>query len=87
MDNELTGRIINVIAQQQKVSPDTITIDKTFEDLHIDSFDAINIVFALETEFDVVIPDEAVREIHGVREVVEGVQKLVAEKRKGASGS
>jgi acyl carrier protein len=87
MSDTLIDRVTGIIAHQQKVAPETVTIDKTFEELQIDSFDSINIVFALETEFEIVIPDDSVRDIRTVREVVEGVRKLVAEKAAGASGN
>ena len=54
-----------------------VTIDSTFEELGIDSMDGINIVFALENEFNINIPDESVKTIHSVRDMVEGVQRLV----------
>jgi acyl carrier protein len=58
MTDELIARITNVIAKTQRIPPESVTIDSTFEELKIDSLDGINIVFALEAEFDVNIPDE-----------------------------
>ncbi len=59
---------------------DKVSIDSTFEELGIDSLDGINILFALETEFDISIPDDAAQEIRSVKEMVEGVGKLVEAK-------
>lgn len=73
-------RVIAVIAKAQHIPADTVTIDGTFEELKIDSLDGINVVFAIEEEFGVEIPDEAARQIRSVRDVVEGVGKLLAEK-------
>ena len=56
--DELIARVTAVIAKTQKIPPESVTIDKTFEELKIDSLDGINILFALEEEFDVDIPDE-----------------------------
>ena len=78
---ELTGRILQVIAKTQKVPVETITPDKNFEELKIDSLDGINILFALEEEFDLDIPDEQAKSIRSVRELVDGVQKLLAAKK------
>ena len=41
--------------------------------------DGINILFALENEFDITIPDEQAKQIRSIREMVEGIDKLVAE--------
>ena len=73
-------RVIAVIAKTQHIPADSVTIDSTFEELKIDSLDGINIVFAIEEEFQVEIPDEAAKLIRSVRDVIEGVDKLVAAK-------
>ena len=80
MSDELISRITGVIAKTQKIPPETVTIDKSFEELKIDSLDGINILFALEGEFDLDIPDDAARGIRTVREMVEGIEKLIIAK-------
>jgi acyl carrier protein len=80
MSNELIPRITDVIARTQHIPADSVTIDSTFEELKIDSLDGINILFALESEFDIDIPDDAARQIRSVREMAEGIEKLVAAK-------
>jgi acyl carrier protein len=40
--------------------------------------DGVNILFALENEFDITIPDEAAKQIRNVRQMMEGVERLVA---------
>jgi acyl carrier protein len=47
----------------------------------IDSLDGINILFELENEFNLDIPDEATRSIRSVREMAEGIEKLLAAKQ------
>lgn len=82
-DDDLTRRIIDVIANTQHMAREKITLDSTFQELNIDSLDGINILFALENEFNVNIPDEAAQNIRTVREMVEGVTRLV----EGGAGS
>ncbi len=79
MSEQLTQRVLSVIAATQRISPETVTIDKSFQDLGIDSMDGINILFALENEFDITIPDEQAKQIRSIREMVEGIEKLVSE--------
>jgi len=45
--------------------------------LKIDSLDGINIVFALENEFNINIPDEAAKNLRSVRDAAEGIAKLL----------
>jgi acyl carrier protein len=79
-DSELTQRIIRVIAETQKISPVSIGAEATFEELKFDSLDGINILFALENEFDINIPDDSAREIKSIPEMVAGIEKLIAAK-------
>ncbi len=78
MSDDIAQRVISVMAATQHIAPETISIDSTFEELKIDSLDGINILFALENEFNISIPDEAARNIKTVREMVEGVTGLLA---------
>jgi acyl carrier protein len=81
MSSELIARVTSVIAKTQHLPPESVTIDSTFEELKIDSLDGINLLFALEGEFDVDIPDDAAKQIRSVREMAEGIEKLLAAKQ------
>lgn len=85
MSEELTQRVLKVIATSKRIPLEQVTIDGEFQQLNIDSMDAVEILFALENEFDINIPDEDVREVRNVRQMVEGVARLVA--AKAAAGS
>jgi acyl carrier protein len=79
MPDDLEQRVIAVIASTQHIPADTITIDKSFEELKIDSLDGINILFAVENEFNISIPDDAAQSIRTVRQMVEGIRRLLEE--------
>ena len=83
--HQLSSRVIRVIAQTQRIPAESITPDSSFDELKIDSLDGINIVFALENEFGVEIPDEGVNNMRSVREVTEVIQKLTSSKNQTAS--
>ena len=86
MSDQLTERVLHVIASTQRISPEKVTMDKSFQELGIDSMDGINILFAMENEFDITIPDEQAKQIHSIREMVDGIRKLVAESSAKAQG-
>jgi acyl carrier protein len=86
MSDEITQRVLKVIATSKRIPPETVTIDSDFQQLHIDSMDAVEILFALENEFDISIPDDDVRQVRNVRQMCEGVQKLVAAKSDAPAG-
>ncbi len=83
--DDLGAHVIRVIAQTQRIPLETIHIDSSFEELKIDSLDGINIVFALENEFGVNIPDEGVQNLKSVRETVAGIRKLLEDKQQKVS--
>lgn len=80
MDN-LETKVLEIIAQQKRVPVENVTINSSFDELGLDSLDAVNILFELEGAFDINIPDDKARQIKSVREMVEGVRALVAEKK------
>jgi acyl carrier protein len=85
MSDEFIQRICKVIANSQRIPIEKVTIDSTFQELGIDSMDAVNILFGLESEFDINIPDEEAKDIRTLRQMAEGVEKLVAAKAAGSA--
>lgn len=77
MPDDVSRRVMAVIAATQKIAPDKIAPDSTFEELNIDSLDGINILFAIENEFNISVPDEEAKAIRSVREMIAGVEKLL----------
>ena len=84
MSDELMQRVLKVIATSKRIPLQTVTIESDFQQLGIDSMDAVEILFALENEFDISIPDEEVRSVRNVLQMCEGVEKLIAAKAAGA---
>ena len=80
MDSDLTARVIAEIASVKRISSEKITVDSTFDELAIDSLDATNLLFSLEEEFGVSIPDAEARQIRKVRDAVDQVERLLAAK-------
>ncbi len=71
MDQELAGKVITIVASVKQISPDSIRVESTFDELGIDSLDRINILFELESEFDIDVPDDEARSITSVQGIVE----------------
>ena len=80
MTEEFTQRLLQNIANTVHKPVEQFRLDATFEELGIYSLDGINILFALENEFGIQIPDDAARNVKNLREMAEGVWKLVEEK-------
>ena len=75
----LEDRIAEIIVEQLGVSREEISPDASFvEDLGADSLDIVELVMAMEEEFDVEIPDDAAARIARIRDAV-GYLKLKLE--------
>lgn len=60
-----------IIAEQLSVNEDDITPDTSFaEDLNADSLDLVELVMALEQEFDIEIDDDSIEKIKTVGDAV-----------------
>ena len=84
MSDELIQRVIKVIATTKRIPVESVSIDSEFAQLGIDSMDAVEILFALENEFDISIPDDEVRSVRNLRQMCEGVERLLAAKSPSA---
>jgi len=82
-EGTVADRVIKVFADFKKVPREEITMDTTFEELGLDSLDGLNLIFELEEEFDLVVPDNKVQEMKSVRQAVEGIETLLDMKAKG----
>lgn len=83
MSDDLIQRVIKVIATTKRIPVESLTIDSDFAQLGIDSMDAVEILFAMENEFDISIPDEEARTVRGIRQMCEGVDRLLQAKSTG----
>lgn len=59
MSDAMTGKIRGLVAEQLGVDIETLTPEANIlEDLGADSLDVVELVMAIEEEFDIEIPDE-----------------------------
>jgi acyl carrier protein len=70
-------KVIEIIAREQHIDPGKITLESTFAELGIDSLDGVNILFALEEEFKLDIPDTVAQNMKSVRQVVDGLTRVL----------
>ncbi len=70
----LDEKVIAIIALATKRPPDSITAESTFDELGLDSLDALNILYEMEKEFNVRFPNEEVLGIRSVSQVLERLE-------------
>ena len=75
MDN-IEGRVRKIVAEQLGVAEADVKNESSFvDDLGADSLDNVELVMALEEEFDCEIPDEEAEKITTVQQAIDYVQK------------
>jgi acyl carrier protein len=74
MEN-LEQRVMKIVAEQLGVNEADVKIESSFvNDLGADSLDTVELVMALEEEFDCEIPDEDAEKITTVQQAVDYVK-------------
>ena len=73
---EIAGRVKSIIVEQLGVSAEEVTTQASFiEDLGADSLDIVELIMALEEEFDMEIPDEDAEKIQTVGDAINYIQE------------
>lgn len=85
MSDEISEKVTSVVASVKRIPPAAVSIQSTFEQLGIDSLDAIDIMFKLEDTFNISIPDEQAKSIRSVWEMVDDVRKLAGDGARNGS--
>lgn len=75
-------RVKKIVIEQLGVKEDEVTNDASFvDDLGADSLDTVELVMALEEEFECEIADEAAEKITTVQEAIDYVEHELASRK------
>jgi acyl carrier protein len=68
-------KVKEIIIEQLGVDPEEVTTDASFiNDLGADSLDTVELVMALEEEFDIEIPDEEAEKLQSVGQAIDYIK-------------
>ena len=71
----IVERVTKLVCEQLGVKENEVTLEAAFvEDLGADSLDTVELVMALEEEFETEIPDEEAEKITTVKEAVNYIE-------------
>lgn len=68
-------KVKSIVAEQLGVDSADITLETSFDDLNADSLDVVELIMALEEEFDIEIPDEDAEKIKTVGDAVDYIKE------------
>jgi acyl carrier protein len=74
-------RVQTVLAKKYSLPPETISPESTLESLGLDSLDLIELLFDVEDEFGIRIPQDggSALKTATIQDIIDSVQKLVPE--------
>ena len=76
---EVLEKVKGIIVEQLSVAESAVTMEASFiDDLGADSLDIVELVMALEEEFDIEIPDSDAEKVVTVNDVVDYIKDHVA---------
>ncbi len=75
---DIFSKVRSLIVEQLDVDEEKVTTETTFEDIDADSLDVVELVMALEEEFDLEIADEEVENIKTVGDIVSYIEGKTA---------
>lgn len=76
--SKIADQVKEIVADQLAVEPEQVTMDAKFvEDLGADSLDQVELIMALEKEFDLVIAEEDAEKLQTVNNAVKYIEDNV----------
>lgn len=76
---EVFEKVKNIIVEQLGATESSVTMEASFiDDLGADSLDIVELIMALEEEFDIEIPDADAEKVVSVGDVVEYIKEHIA---------
>ncbi|MCX8510049.1 MAG: acyl carrier protein [Rhodobacteraceae bacterium] len=84
MIRDVTTEVIAILARQAVLDPQDVTLDRSPEDLGLDSLGLVESIFAIEETFDITVPFNANDpqggdfDLSSVGSIVAHVKKLIA---------
>jgi acyl carrier protein len=79
VQEDLFERLADIISSKTKVKKEEIKLDSDFElDLKLDSLDIVEIVMAIEEEFNITISDDDVQKLKTVKDAVEYIRSKIS---------
>jgi len=87
MCDPVAEKVIATLASVKRIPAEKIALETNLQEMGIDSLDVFSLLFELENAFKISIPDDDVRSIKTVSDIVEGIKKLLAAAPPDASAS
>ena len=73
----IQDKVKSIVAEQLEIDIDSLTMETTFEEIDADSQDIVELVMALEEEFELEISDQEIENIKTVGDIVKYIEPRI----------
>jgi len=77
MTQDLVNAVIMAISKQKGLDASSIDLNSTLPELGVNSLDAISIVYHIEDQFGIEVPNEMLADLASVRDIVDKLSILI----------
>jgi acyl carrier protein len=74
---EIEQKLIAIVRQEKDIAEDQLKPEMLLADAGIDSLDSLTILFAIEEEFKISIPDDKARAVKSIGDLIDIVEAQV----------
>ena len=74
---EIERRLLDIVKKEKNIPDDKLAPETPLADAGIDSLDALSILFAIEEQFHISIPDDKARSIKTFSDMITTVEELL----------
>lgn len=85
MIEQITDKVMSALASVKHIPRERISLESSLEDLGFDSLDKVTLLFELENQLQLSIPNEEASSMRGVRDIVEGISRLAGSASPGSA--
>jgi acyl carrier protein len=76
--DEIAAKLVQLVRQEKDIPDDKLTPETVLAEAGIDSLDALTILFSIEEEFKISIPDDRAKAIKTFGDMIDVVESLTA---------
>jgi acyl carrier protein len=73
--DEIAAKLVELVRQEKDIPDDKLTPETVLAEAGIDSLDALTILFAIEEEFKISIPDDRAKAIRTFGDMIDVVEE------------
>lgn len=76
--DEIAAKLVELVRQEKDIPDEQLTPETVLSEAGIDSLDALTILFSIEEEFKITIPDDRAKAIKTFGDMIDAVESLTA---------